>query len=62
MKGLVRPASNEAGLAFSGFAILGTMLIFARLIMGGNRPLPLLIIELAAIVLLCLLLLRPGFE
>jgi hypothetical protein len=62
MKGLVRPASNEAGLAFSGFAILGAMLVFAPLIMGGNRPLPLLILELAAIVLLCLLLLRPGFE
>ena len=62
MKGLVRPASNEAGLAFSGFAILGAMLIFAPLIMGGNRPLPLLILELAATALLCLLLIRPGFE
>ena len=62
MKGLVRPASNEAGLAFSGIAILGAMLIFAPLIMGGNRPLPLLILELAAIVLLFLLLLRPSFE
>ncbi len=61
MKGLVRPASDEAGLVFSGVAILGAMLVFAPLIMGGNRPLPLLILELAAIVLLCLLLLRPGF-
>lgn len=60
MKGLVRPASDEAGLAFSGVAILGAMLIFAPLIMGGNRPLPLLILELAATVLLCLLLLRPD--
>ena len=62
MKGLVRPASDEAGLAFSGVAILGAMLIFAPLIKGGNRPLPLLILELAAIGLLCLLLLRPGFK
>ena len=62
MKGLVRPASNEAGLAFSGVAILGAMLIFAPLIKGGNRPLPLLILELAATALLCLLLLRPSFE
>ena len=62
MKGLVRPASDEAGLAFSGIAILGAMLIFAPLIMGGNRPLPLLILEIAATILLCLLLLRPGFS
>ena len=62
MNGLVRPASNEAGLAFSGVAILGAMLVFAPLIKGGNRPLPLLILELTAIVLLFLLLLRPGFE
>jgi len=62
MKGLVRPASDEAGLAFSGVAILGAMLIFAPLIMGGNRPLPLLILEVAATGLLGLLLLRPGFK
>jgi len=61
MNGLVRPASNEAGLAFSGVAILGAMLVFAPLIKGGNRPLPLLVLELTAIVLLFLLLLRPGF-
>ncbi len=62
MKFSLRPASNEAGLAFSGVAILGAMLVFAPLIMGGNRPLPLLILELAAIALLFLLLLRPSFE
>ena len=62
MKGLVRPASDEAGLVFSGVAMLGAMLIFAPLIMGGNRPLPLLILELAATALLCLLLFRPSFE
>ena len=61
MKGLVRPASSEAGLVFSGVAILGATLIFAPLIKGGNRPLPLLILELAAITLLCLLLLRHNF-
>ena len=37
------------------------MLVFAPLIKGGNRPLPLLVLELTAIVLLFLLLLRPGF-
>ena len=42
--------------------MLGAMLIFAPLIMGGNRPLPLLILELAATALLCLLLFRPSFE
>ena len=62
MKGLVRPASDEAGLAFSGIAILGAMLIFAPLVMGGNRPLPLLLLELAAIVLLSLRVLHPGFN
>lgn len=62
MKGPVRPASDEAGLAFSGIATLAAMLIFAPLIMGGNRPLPLLILEIAATILLCLLLLRPGFN
>ncbi|MBS1213988.1 MAG: putative binding-protein-dependent transport system protein, partial [Proteobacteria bacterium] len=62
MKGLVRPASAEAGLAFSGVAILGAMLVFAPLIKGGNRPLPLLILELAATALLVVLLLRPDFK
>lgn len=57
----MRPASSEAGLAFSGIAILGAMLIFAPLIKGGNRPFPLLILELAAIVLFFLLFLRPSF-
>ena len=37
------------------------MLIFAPLIKGGNRPLPLLILELAATVLLVVLLLRTSF-
>ena len=62
MKGLVRPASPEAGLAFSGVAILGAILIFTPLIKGGNRPLPLLILELAATALLCLLFLRPNLQ
>ena len=62
MKGLVRPASDEAGLAFSGITTLRAMLIFAPLVMGGNRPLPLLILELAATLLLSLLLFRPGFS
>jgi O-antigen ligase len=58
MKCSLRPASSEAGLSFYGLAILGAMLVFAPLIMGGNRPLPLLILELAAVILLCLHLLQ----
>lgn len=58
----VRPASNEAGLSFSGVAFLVAILAFAPLIKGGNRPFPLLILELAAIGLLCILLVRPHFR
>ena len=61
MLNTARPASSEAGLSFSGFALLAALLAFAPLIMGGNRPLPLLILESAAVVLLCLLLIRPQF-
>ena len=56
-----RPASSEAGLSFSGFALLAALLAFSPLIKGGNRPLPLLILEVAVVVLLCLLLIRPQF-
>ncbi|MGB9495591.1 MAG: hypothetical protein WCA83_12420, partial [Azonexus sp.] len=61
MHATARPASSEAGLSFSGFALLAALLAFAPLIKGGNRPLPLLILESAAVVLLCLLLIRPQF-
>jgi O-antigen ligase len=54
-----RPASSEAGLSFSGVALLAALLAFAPLIKGGNRPLPLLILETAAAILLCLMLIRP---
>ena len=57
-----RPASKEAGLSFSGVAFLGATLAFAPLVKGGNRPFPLLILELAAIALFCILLIRPQFR
>ena len=61
MHASARPASSEAGLSFSGVALLAALLAFAPLIKGGNRPLPLIILESAAVVLLCLLLTRPHF-
>ena len=61
MTALSRPASSEAGLAFSSFAILGAMLVFAPLLKGGNRPLPVMILELASVALLCILLIRAEF-
>jgi len=57
----IRPASKEAGLSFSGIAFLGAILALAPLVKGGNRPFPLLILELAAIGLFCILLVRPHF-
>ena len=57
-----RPASTEAGLTFYSFAILGAMLIFAPLIKGGNRPLPLMILEISSVALLFSLLVRLEFN
>lgn len=56
------PALLPAKQGFlSGVALLAALLAFAPLIKGGNRPLPLIILESAAVVLLCLLLTRPHF-
>ncbi|TXH32362.1 MAG: O-antigen ligase domain-containing protein [Burkholderiaceae bacterium] len=59
MKGSVRPASSEAGFYFLGFVVLAAMLIFAPIMMGGNRPLPVMLLQIGAIVLLFLWLSRP---
>lgn len=61
MTASVRPASREAGLAFYAAPLLGAVLVFAPLIKGGNRPLPLLILELAAILLLVIAFVRRDF-
>jgi len=58
----MRPASREAGLVFLAAPLLGAVLVFAPLIKGGNRPIPLLILELAALALLVLAALRPAFS
>ena len=57
----MRPASREAGLVFLAAPLLGAVLVFAPLIKGGNRPIPLLVLELAALALLVLAALRPAF-
>lgn len=41
--------------------LLGGMLSFAPLIFGGNRPLPLMILETLALALLAGVYIRPGF-
>ena len=61
MTASTRPASREAGFVFSGALLLGAVLVFAPLIKGGNRPIPLLVLELAALLLLVLAALRPAF-
>lgn len=45
----------------SANALVLAMLVFAPLIFGGNRPLPLLVLELIAILLLLGLVARPMF-
>ena len=55
-----RPASIEAGLSSSVAALLVAILVFAPLIKGGNRPLPLLLLELAAVALISILALQPA--
>jgi O-antigen ligase len=47
-----RPASAEAGRFFLQTPLLAAVLVFAPLLYGGNRPLPLLILQLAAAALL----------
>lgn len=45
-----------------GFHLLAFFLVFAPLIRGGNRPLPLLILELGALALAAYAFWRPGFK
>ena len=61
MKPDTRPVRTRDGLDSSAFFLLAATLLFAPLIKGGNRPLPLLTLELAAVLLLAYPLLRPVF-
>jgi O-antigen ligase len=61
MKPFARPARTRDGLDLFAFSLLAAVLLFAPLIKGGNRPLPLLTLELAALLLLVYPLLRPVF-
>lgn len=54
-----RPVSCETGLVFFAAPLLAAVLLFAPLIKGGNRPIPLLMLELAALVLFALIALQP---
>ncbi len=61
MKWFHRPAGSRDGLDLLAFTLLAAVVLFAPLIKGGNRPLPLLTLELAALPLLAYPLLRPVF-
>jgi O-antigen ligase len=61
MKWFARSARPRDGLDLLAFSLLAAVLLFAPLIKGGNRPLPLLTLELAALPLLACALLRPVF-
>jgi O-antigen ligase len=61
MKWFHRPARTRDGLDLLAFTLLAAVVLFAPLIKGGNRPLPLLTLELAALPLLAVALLRPVF-
>jgi len=61
MKSDPRPVRTRDGLDLVAFYLLAATLLFAPLIKGGNRPLPLLTLELAALLLLAYPLLRPVF-
>lgn len=56
-----RPMEKRDGFELLAFSLLAAILLFAPLIKGGNRPLPLLALELAAVLLLTYPLLRPFF-
>src|SRR5512143_3897794 len=60
MRAFDRPAHARDGLDSFASALLAAVLLFAPLIKGGNRPLPLLALELAALLLLALALTRPA--
>jgi O-antigen ligase len=59
MSTVARSASAEAGLATLAGPLLAALLLLAPLIKGGNRPLPLLVLELAAVALLVLVAMHP---
>src|SRR5512143_1863441 len=61
MKLFSRPAHARDGFDSFAFYLLAATLLFAPLIKGGNRPLPLLVLELAAVLLLAYPLMRPVF-
>jgi hypothetical protein len=61
MKSESRPVRTRDGFETSAFFLLAAVLLFAPLIKGGNRPLPLLTLELAAVLLLAYPLMRPLF-
>jgi O-antigen ligase len=61
MKWFNRPVRTRDGLDFFAFSLLAAILLFAPLIKGGNRPLPLLTLELAAVLALAYPLARPVF-
>jgi len=61
MKWFNRPALARDGFDSVAFFLLAAVLLFAPLIKGGNRPLPLLTLELVALLLLVYPLLRPVF-
>src|SRR5512139_1279336 len=61
MKPVTRPARMRDGLDSFAFFLIAAILLFAPLIKGGNRSLPLLTLELAALLLLAYPLLRPVF-
>jgi O-antigen ligase len=56
-----RPVDKRDGFELFAFYLLAAILLFAPLIKGGNRPLPLLALELAALLLLAYPLVRPVF-
>ncbi len=55
-----RPFERRDGFEPFAFYLLAAILLFAPLIKGGNRPLPLMALELAAVLLLAYPLLRPD--
>ena len=59
MTASTRPVSSETGLVFFAVPLLAAVLLFAPLIKGGNRPVPLLLLELAALVLFALMAMQP---
>jgi len=60
MKGM--RSINDASAATANFWILSVMLVCAPLYRGGNRPLPLLALELLAYLLIVLSLMRPLWK